>query len=67
MTVPMSPVEQVLAQLGRQKWAVDTRDAAALRGLYTAESAQVIYQAGPDGRTEVSRSLGREEIIGAII
>ena len=66
MTVPMSPVEQVLAQLGRQKWAVDTRDAAALAGIYTADSAQVIYQAGPGGRTEIARSQGRDEIIGAI-
>ena len=62
----MSPVEQVLAQLGRQKWAVDTRDAAALTGLYTADSAQVIYQAGPDGRTEIARSRGRDEIIAGI-
>ena len=30
MTIPMSPVEQVQAQLARQKWAVDTRDAEAL-------------------------------------
>ena len=66
MTVPMSPVEQVLAQLGRQKWAVDTRDAAALRGLYTADSAQVIYQGGPDGRREIARSRGRDEIIAGI-
>jgi hypothetical protein len=66
MTIAMSPVEQVLAQLGRQKWAVDTRDAAALKSLYTADSAQVIYQAGPDGRTEIARSRGRDEIIGAI-
>jgi hypothetical protein len=64
--VTMSPVEQVRAQLSRQKWAVDTRDATALKGLYTADSAQVIYRAGPDGRTEVSRSQGRDEIIGAI-
>jgi hypothetical protein len=66
VTIAMSPVEQVLAQLGRQKWAVDTRDAAALKSLYTADSAQVIYQAGPDGRTEIARSRGRDEIIGAI-
>jgi len=66
MTIPMSPFEQVQAQLGRQKWAVDTRDAAALKGLYTADSAQVIYQGGPDGRREIARSRGRDEIIGAI-
>jgi SnoaL-like domain len=66
MTVPMSPAEQVLAQLGRQKWAVDTRDEPLLRSLYTADSQQVIYRGGPDGRTEIARSSGREEIIGAI-
>jgi hypothetical protein len=66
MTIAMSPSEQVLAQLGRQKWAIDTRDAQALAGLYTADSAQVIYQGGPDGRTELARSRGRDEIIGAI-
>jgi hypothetical protein len=67
MTIPMSPVEQVQAQLARQKWAVDTRDAEALKGLYTADSAQVIYQGGPDGRREMARSRGRDEIIGGII
>lgn len=66
MTIPMSPVEQVHAQLGRQKWAVDTRDAETLKGLYTADSAQVIYQGGPDGRKEIARSRGRDEIIGGI-
>jgi len=66
MTIPMSPAEQVQAQLGRQKWAVDTRDAQALRGLYTADSAQVIYQGGPGGRKEIARSRGRDEIIGGI-
>jgi hypothetical protein len=30
MTIPMSPLEQVRAQLARQKWAVDTRDSGAL-------------------------------------
>jgi hypothetical protein len=62
----MSPSEQVRNQLGRQKWAVDTRDAGALEGLYTADSAQVIYQGGPDGRKEIARSHGRDEIIGGI-
>ena len=47
--VPMSASEQVLAQLGRQKWAIDTRDADALKALYTADSAQVVYQGGPAG------------------
>jgi hypothetical protein len=67
VTIPMSPLEQVQAQLARQKWAVDTRDAAALAGLYTADSAQAIYQGGPDGRKEVARSHGREEIIAGIL
>jgi hypothetical protein len=62
----LSPAEQVLAQLGRQKWAVDTRDADVLRGLYTAASEQVIYRAGPQGRREISRSHGRDEIIAGI-
>src|SRR6516225_97055 len=66
MTTAMSPAEQVLAQLGRQKWAVDTRDAEALKDLYTADSVQVIYQGGPDGRTEIARSRGRDEIIAGI-
>lgn len=63
----MTPAEQILAQLGRQKWAVDTRDADALRGLYTADSRQVIYRGGPDGRTEIARASGRAEIIGGIV
>ena len=67
MTIPMSPLEQVRAQLGRQKWVVDTRDAEALKGFYTADSAQVIYQGGPGGRREIARSHGRDEIIAGII
>jgi len=67
MTIAMSPVEQVHAQLARQKWAVDTRNAEALAPLYTADSAQVIYQGGPDGRQEVARSRGRDEIIAGIL
>lgn len=63
----MSPVEQVLAQLGRQKWAIDTRDAEALGVLYTVDSAQVIYRGGPQGRTEIARRRGRDEIIGGIV
>ena len=66
MTIAMSPVEQVLAQLGRQKWAVDTRDAQLLHDLYTADSEQVIYRGSPHGRTEIARHRGRDEIIGAI-
>jgi SnoaL-like domain len=66
MTVPMSPAEQVQAQLARQKWAVDTRDAELLAGLYTADCEQVIYRGGPEGRTEIARSRGRDQIIGGI-
>jgi hypothetical protein len=62
----MSPAEQVLAQLGRQKWAVDARDAEALRPLYTADSEHVLYHGGPEGRTELARSRGRDEIIAGI-
>ena len=62
----MSPAEQVLAQLGRQKWAVDARDAEALRPLYTADSEHVLYRGGPEGRTELARSHGRDEIIEGI-
>ncbi|MGH3248398.1 MAG: nuclear transport factor 2 family protein [Trebonia sp.] len=62
----MSAADQVLAQLGRQKWAVDARDAEALRGLYTADSEQVIYRDGPEGRQEIARSHGRDQIIAAI-
>jgi SnoaL-like domain len=66
MTMPMSPAEQVQAQLARQKWAVDTRDAELLAGLYTADCEQVTYRGGPEGRTEISRSRGRDQIIGGI-
>ena len=64
--VTLSPAEQVLAQLGRQKWAVDARDAEALRPLYTADSEHVLYRGGPQGRTELARSRGRDEIIAGI-
>ena len=66
MTPAMSPFEQVQAQLARQKWAVDARDADALRPLYTADSAQVIYAGGPDGRKEIVRNHGRDEILAGI-
>ena len=63
---PMSPAAQVLSQLGRQKWAVDARDADALRRLYTPGSEQVICQGGPRGRTVINRLRGRDEIIASI-
>ena len=62
----MSPAEQVLAQLGRQKWAVDARDAEALHPLYTSDSEHVLYRGGPEGRTELARSRGRDAIIAGI-
>jgi len=65
-SIPTSPSEQVLAQLGRQKWAVDARDAAALRPLYTADSEHVLYRGGPDGRRELARSRGRDEVIAGV-
>jgi SnoaL-like domain len=65
--VTLSPAEQVLAQLGRQKWVIDARDAAALPSLYTADSAQVVYQGAPGGRTELTRSSGRSEVIASIL
>ena len=56
MTIPMSPVEQVQAQLARQKWAVDTRDAELLAGLYTADSAPVDHL-GAVGRVKAAQGL----------
>ncbi len=50
----MSPAEQILAQLGRLKWAAGARAAEMLRGLYTARSEQVIHHADPEGRTEIA-------------
>jgi hypothetical protein len=67
MTTAMSPIEQVLAQLGRQKWAIDTRDEEMLHALYTPDSAQVVYRGGPSGRTEMARHSGRDQIIGGIV
>jgi hypothetical protein len=66
MPAEPSPAEQVLTRLARQKWAVDTRDADALKPLYTTDSAQAVYQGGPEGRTELTRSRGRDEVIGSI-
>jgi hypothetical protein len=66
MIPDFSPAEQVQAQLARQKWAVDTRDAELLADLYTADCEQVVYRGGPEGRTEIARSRGRDQIIGGI-
>ncbi len=56
----MSPFDHVRAQLARQKWAVDTRDAGALYDLYTADCTLVIKNEGAD---EVARVRGRQPII----
>jgi len=57
--VPMSASEQVLAQLGRQKWAIDARDADALKALYTADSAQVVGALGALGVTKTSMTSAK--------
>jgi hypothetical protein len=67
MTVPMSPAEQVLSRLSLQKWAVDTRDAELLLSLYTADCEQVNYRGGPDGRQEVARARGRDNVVGVVV
>ncbi len=67
MSIELSPAEQVLAQLGRQKWAVDARDAEALRPLYTADSGQVIFRGGPGGPVQIDERRGRDAIIAAIV
>lgn len=63
----MSPVEQVLARLALQKWAVDFRDLETLADLYTADCEQVLLRRGPEGTTEVNRARGREEILAPIV
>jgi hypothetical protein len=65
MTIELSPAEQVLTELGRQKWAADFHDEAELRDCYTEDSTQVVYVGGPEGRTELFRSSGREDIVAS--
>lgn len=56
----MTPFDQVRAQLGRQKWAVDTRNQGALYNIYTRDCLLVLKQ---DGREEAARVQGRRQII----
>jgi hypothetical protein len=63
----ISPFEAVRMQLGRQKWAVDSRDEAALRGIYLANCELILSQGGPDGATEVKRVTGRDAILAHMV
>lgn len=66
MTQPdltMNPYDEVRAQLGRQKWAVDSRDADALSGIYTRDCTLILKEAG---ERELARQSGRDKIIGFI-
>ena len=63
----VTPFDAVRAQLGRQKWAVDTRDEAALHDIYLEDSELVINQGGPQGRSEVMRQRGRDQIIAFMV
>ena len=64
--VPMSASEQVLAQLGRQKRAVDTRDAERPHGSLHGRQRPG-GRPGRAGRAQgANRLRGRDEIIGAI-
>lgn len=56
----ISPLDLVRAQLGRQKWAVDTRDLDALDGIYARDCVLVLKQGGI---TEIGRVQGKAEII----
>lgn len=63
MTQPdltMNPYDEVRAQLGRQKWAVDSHDTEALADIYTRDCTLILK--APDGR-ELGRQSGRETII----
>jgi SnoaL-like domain len=63
----VTPFDAVRAQLSRQKWAVDTRDAAALPDIYASNCELVLNAGGPQGTTEVSRVRGREQIIAFMV
>lgn len=63
----MSPFDEVRAQLGSQKWAVDTRDAAALDGIYASDCELVLHNGGPEGSTEVARLRGCDAIIAFMV
>jgi len=56
----MGPFDEVRAQLARQKWAVDSRNAEALPNLYTAGCVLIIKNGGVDVVAQVE---GRDNII----
>lgn len=58
--IEVGPLDLVRAQLGRQKWAVDTRDLAALEGIYTQGCILLIKK---EGREQIARIEGKAEII----
>lgn len=58
--IAVGPLDRVRAQLGRQKWAVDTRDLAALDGIYAADCLLVLKK---EGQAEIARVRGKGEII----
>ncbi len=59
----MSPFEEVRAQLGRQKWAVDSHDADTLRGVYTRHCTLILKH---EGKAEIQRVGGGDAIIAHI-
>lgn len=58
--IVVGPLDQVRAQLGRQKWAVDSRDLAALDGIYTRDCVLLLKK---EGQVEIARVQGKDEII----
>jgi hypothetical protein len=56
----MSPFDHVRAQLGRQKWAIDSRNEKALWNIYASDVTQILKN---DGVEEVARITGRAELI----
>lgn len=67
LAAAMTPFDVVRAQLGRQKWAVDTRDEAALYDIYAEDGELVLNTGGPHGTSEVSRVRGRDRIISFMV
>jgi hypothetical protein len=60
----MSPFDHVRAQLGRQKWAVDSHNEGALYNIYTRDCTLTLKQ---DGVDELARVRGRTEIIAMMV
>jgi SnoaL-like domain len=56
----MSPFDHVRAQLSRQKWAVDSQNAAALWNIYAANYTLVLKH---EGKEETARIVGRDDVI----